>query len=130
MTPSGKPLLPFPIIENEPPPANRPPAAILPEISAAVEKLTIPRFPEIEPVPVMPVREVRVEELTLRVDPLLVIWPPLLWKPTLLAQTVRGNANKKTVNSLAGLLIMNSSVRGPRPEFRRKWMHSHSRYDG
>ena len=61
----------------------------------------------------MPLMDVRVEELTFSMDPLLVICPPLLWNPMLFAQTDRGQARSTMLNSLAGVLIMNSSVRGP-----------------
>ena len=76
MTPFGKPLLPLPIMEKEPPAAKVPPLAMLPESRAPVEKLTLPKFPDMEPAPFMPLIEVRFVEETVNADPLLVILPP------------------------------------------------------
>ena len=45
MTPFGKPLLPLPIMEKEPPAAKVPPLAMLPESRAPVEKLTLEVYP-------------------------------------------------------------------------------------
>lgn len=107
-TPFGIPLVPLPLITNDPPAAKMPPSSKLPLMREPVVKLTDPRLPDAF-IPFMLTVE-RFEPDRVKEVPLLVICPPLSLKLLLLAKAKRGKVNTQLNIRATRLDILNSET--------------------
>ena len=78
----GMPLVPFPVITNDPPAAKVPAIVRLPLLNEPVDRVTLPRLPVTRPMPFNPFTPISVEPLRLSPALLPLSVPPLFAKLT------------------------------------------------
>src|SRR5215831_12493352 len=101
------PLVPLPVMTNDPPAEKVPPICRLPLLREPVEKLTLPRVPVTRPNPSRPLTAIKVESPTLSPALVPVSVPLLFVKSTeLLANAASGNANVTKSNHNVHFILL------------------------